>query len=62
MGMRTIRSRDRCSWNGGLLQEKAKCSAKFYVVGNLWIFFLGLCCEVIREECITTSFSLSFLE
>ncbi len=26
---------------GGLLQEKAKakCSAKFYVVGNLWTFF-----------------------
>jgi hypothetical protein len=24
---------------GGLLQEKGKCSAKFYVVGNLWTFF-----------------------
>jgi hypothetical protein len=24
---------------GGLLQEKGKCSAKFYVVENLWTLF-----------------------
>jgi hypothetical protein len=24
---------------GGLLQEKGECAAKFYVVGNLWTFF-----------------------